>query len=107
MDYSAYNSSVRVDLGTGAGTAINSDKNGSISGIENVIGSSFGNTLIGNNSDNVLVGGTGDDVIRGAGGNDLLIGGAGNDIWMVEPVSTPLITAVIPALELNSRWQRE
>ena len=80
LDYSAYNSSVRVDLGTGAGTAINSDKNGSISGIENVIGSSFGNTLIGNNSDNFLVGGTGDDVIRGAGGNDLLIGGAGNDI---------------------------
>ncbi len=80
LDYSAYNDRVRVDLGSGAATAINSDKNGGISGIENVIGSSLGNTLTGNNSDNILVGGAGDDVIKGAGGNDLLIGGGGNDI---------------------------
>ena len=52
-------------------------------GFENLIGSSFNDTLTGSggawNLDNVIDGGAGDDKILGLDGNDTLIGGAGND----------------------------
>ncbi|TPL96817.1 Ig-like domain-containing protein, partial [Mesorhizobium sp. B2-3-10] len=49
-------------------------------GVDNIIGSNFGDSLTGNGSANVLAGLDGNDTLNGAGGNDLLIGGSGNDI---------------------------
>lgn len=49
------------------------------SGIQNLRGSSFNDTLIGNNGANVLTGGDGDDILEGMEGSDTLIGGNGND----------------------------
>ncbi|MEE1656111.1 calcium-binding protein [Microvirga sp. CF3062] len=54
-----------------------------LSGIENAIGSSFGDTLTGG-ADSILTanrldGGSGDDALFGGGGDDTLIGGSGDD----------------------------
>ena len=48
-----------------------------LSGIENVTGSDFDDTLIGSSANNVLAGGLGRDVLLGLAGNDTLIGGSG------------------------------
>ncbi|MEX3776117.1 retention module-containing protein [Pseudomonas sp. MYb118] len=50
-----------------------------LTGIENLIGSDYNDTLLGDHGNNVLVGGLGNDVLNGGGGDDLLIGGMGNN----------------------------
>ncbi len=52
---------------------------GTISNVENVIGSRFNDLIEGDTGNNVLSGGAGDDDIFGDEGNDTLNGGAGND----------------------------
>ena len=47
--------------------------------IENVVGSSYDDTLSGDVGNNTLVGGAGNDVLRGKAGDDILVGGAGDD----------------------------
>lgn len=47
--------------------------------IENLVGSSAGDTLTGNAAANLLNGGAGNDTLSGGTGNDTLIGGAGKD----------------------------
>ena len=49
------------------------------SGIENVVGTAFDDTLVGNDADNILLGMAGTDTLRGGAGDDTLIGGPGND----------------------------
>ena len=51
----------------------------SFSSIENVIGSSYNDSIYGTNSDNVIEGLAGSDWLYGHGGNDTLIGGDGAD----------------------------
>jgi len=71
---------VTVSLGTtGAQNTVGAG-NDSLSGIENLAGSAFGDTLTGDDADNYLYGGAGNDVLQGMGGDDLLEGGAGNDL---------------------------
>ncbi len=48
-------------------------------GIENIIGSSFNDTLTGDSVGNVITAGAGDDKVSAGGGNDTVTGGAGND----------------------------
>ena len=50
-----------------------------ISSIENVMGSQFGDMLVGDFTFNTLTGLAGDDLLKGLDGNDLLWGGSGND----------------------------
>ncbi len=50
--------------------------------IENVLGSSYGDTIIGNADDNTLIGGGGQDVIAGLGGNDLIEGSVARTIFL-------------------------
>ncbi len=73
---------VTVDLAS-AGAQSGGDAAGDVlSGIVNVTGSAFGDTLSGTAAANVIEGGDGADVIDGLDGNDLLLGGAGNDsLW--------------------------
>ena len=77
--YEGSNGAVAVDLrnGTGVGGHAAGD---TLTGIENLKGSRFGDTLIGNGGVNVLVGDDGNDILQGLAGNDQLLGGAGNDI---------------------------
>ena len=56
------------------------DERDTLSSIENVTGSNYGDKLVGNGSANVLSGLAGNDQLIGAGGNDTLNGGAGNDV---------------------------
>ena len=51
----------------------------SATGIENVIGTAFTDTLVGNTRDNSLLGLAGDDTLSGGVGNDTFGGGAGTD----------------------------
>jgi VCBS repeat-containing protein len=50
-----------------------------LTGIENLIGSNFNDTLTGDNTNNTINGGLGNDILSGGGGDDLLIGGLGNN----------------------------
>ena len=50
-----------------------------LTGIENLIGSAFNDTLTGDGSNNVLTGGAGNDMLTGGAGDDTLDGGAGTD----------------------------
>ena len=74
LDYSIYDSPVVVDLSDGTATNFLS-----ITGFNEVIGSSGDDILLGNDDANVLRGGEGDDIIRGGGGADTLDGGIGFD----------------------------
>jgi Ca2+-binding RTX toxin-like protein len=56
------------------------DGTDTLSGVENLIGSSHADTLTGDAGANLLSGLAGDDTLSGADGNDTLIGGAGSDI---------------------------
>ncbi|MGD9783747.1 MAG: hypothetical protein AB7E80_04900 [Hyphomicrobiaceae bacterium] len=53
--------------------------NGIITGVENVTGGTFDDTIHGDAADNVLRGGGGDDILGGADGDDTLDGGFGQD----------------------------
>ena len=73
-DYSAATAGVTVNLATG----VASDGD-TLSGIENLKGSGFNDTLTGNASANTLDGGAGDDLFYADAGSDKFIGGYGSD----------------------------
>jgi serralysin len=74
--YAASASGVQVNLATGTG--LGGDAQGdTLTSIENVTGSAFGDLLTGNAAANKLVGGGGNDEFTGLNGGDLLDGGAG------------------------------
>jgi Ca2+-binding RTX toxin-like protein len=78
VDYSGSASGVHVNmLGNvyGGGDAAGD----SISNMENVIGTKFGDYIQGTAADNKLIGGEGNDSLYGNGGKDFLDGGDGND----------------------------
>ena len=78
-DYSDSDAGVNVNLttGTGSGGYAQGD---TLSGISDVNGSTFNDTLTGDAGDNTLDGGAGNDQLFGLDGNDTLIGGAGADV---------------------------
>lgn len=67
---------VNLALGTGVGGHAQGD---TLTGIELVEGSNYGDTLIGSAGSDVLRGGAGNDLIKGGAGNDYLLGGDGDD----------------------------
>ena len=67
--YDASNAAVFVNLASG--TAAGGDAQGdTLTGIENLVGSAFGDTLTGDAGNNVLEGGLGNDALNGGAGND-------------------------------------
>ena len=82
-------SSVIVNLATGL--ASGGSGNDTLSGIENVTGSSSNDKLTGDANDNTLNGGWGDDVLMGGLGNDTLIGGKDID-WANYSDATSAVT---------------
>jgi serralysin len=73
--YSVTSAGISVDLAAGTASGF-----ASITGVENVIGDIFGDSLNGDGFANRLDGGVGDDTLAGAGGVDVLIGGDGADV---------------------------
>ena len=78
-DYSGASSAVVADLGLG--TAILGLETDSLSGIETLLGSKFGDSLTGGLTANSLIGGSGNDLIIGGGGADQLSGSSGRDVF--------------------------
>ena len=81
VDTASYTESaagVNVSLATGLGFG-GSAAGDTLSGIENLNGSNFADTLVGNALANTLNGFGGDDRLWGLSGNDTLNGGTGND----------------------------
>ncbi|VVO60633.1 hypothetical protein PS896_00785 [Pseudomonas fluorescens] len=77
--YAHATAGVTVNLGLlGAQNTLGSGTD-TLTGIENLIGSNFNDTLTGDNNNNVINGGLGNDILNGGGGDDLLIGGMGNN----------------------------
>jgi Ca2+-binding RTX toxin-like protein len=64
-------SGVKVSLATTAAQATGGSGTDTVSGFENLIGSSFNDTLTGNSGNNKFVGGAGKDIFVGNGGNDV------------------------------------
>ncbi|MGO1074132.1 beta strand repeat-containing protein [Inquilinus sp. CA228] len=76
--YAGSAAAVQVDLSAGTGTG--GDAQGdTLTNIENLIGSSFNDTLTGNAGANALNGGAGNDQFNGHAGADSFVGGAGID----------------------------
>jgi Ca2+-binding RTX toxin-like protein len=67
---------VTASLASGAATGNGTD---TLTGVENLIGSDFGDLLQGDGSANRLEGGEGNDTLIGGAGNDTLVGGGGRD----------------------------
>ena len=72
-------SAVTVSLAAASAQNTGGAGTDTLNSIENLIGSSYGDTLTGNNSNNLLIGGAGNDTLVGNGGDDILIGGLGAD----------------------------
>ncbi|MBM1399840.1 hypothetical protein JQT63_19360, partial [Sulfitobacter mediterraneus] len=68
-----------VDLELGQSTNDGFGSIDIINDVEDVLGTSFGDTILGDAMPNLLVGAHGNDVIDGRGAGDLIWGGAGND----------------------------
>ncbi|XWN29346.1 MAG: type I secretion C-terminal target domain-containing protein [Devosia sp.] len=78
VDYSGDGGAVTVNLATGTATDGNGDTDTLVS-IENIIGSSNGDTLTGDANDNLIDGRGGSDTLSGGAGNDTLISHNGLD----------------------------
>ena len=77
--YDLATSAVAVHLATTTAQATGGAGNDTLSGMENLTGSAFGDTLTGDSGANILSGLAGNDTLNGGAGSDTLIGGAGND----------------------------
>lgn len=74
------NASASVTLALSGGTG--GDAAGDVyTNIENVIGSSFDDSIEGDTGDNTLYGLAGNDILSGGAGSDVLYGGLGNDLF--------------------------
>ncbi|MCU0826986.1 MAG: Hint domain-containing protein [Tabrizicola sp.] len=83
VSYSASSAAILADL-SGATDTANPQAGGdgdtdTLVSIENIIGSSFADTIIGDAENNIFDGRDGTDTLSGGAGNDTLIGGAGAD----------------------------
>ncbi|MGL4962430.1 MAG: calcium-binding protein [Inquilinus sp.] len=88
INYGGAAAGVTVSLATGVAGG------DSISGIEQVLGSGFADTLTGDALANTLWGLAGNDVLRGGGGGDLLKGGAGNDRFVYTALSDSAVSGL-------------
>ncbi|TPG79531.1 retention module-containing protein [Pseudomonas arsenicoxydans] len=79
VSYAHATAGVTVDLSLVAPQNTGGAGTDTLTGIENLLGSNFNDTLTGDNNSNVINGGLGDDILKGGGGDDFLIGGLGNN----------------------------
>lgn len=82
IDFSGLAGGINVDLA--AETFTNTDMDQTVLNVENIVGSSTGDTLIGDDGVNIISGGAGNDLINGGLGADILNGDAGNDSFEID-----------------------
>ena len=100
-DYGGASAAVVADLGLG--TAILGLETDSLTGIETLLGSKFGDSLTSDLSANGLNGGRGDDKINGGGGSDLLTGGVGKDTFVYASLSDSTLAAMDRIADLGGK----
>ena len=79
VSYAESTLGVEVELTDAAAIVGEGAAGGTLTGIQNIIGTAQADTLTGNGQANTLRGGAGDDILSGNDGNDALYGGAGGD----------------------------
>ncbi|QZP29814.1 retention module-containing protein [Pseudomonas sp. DR48] len=79
VSYAHATAGVTVDLSLATAQNTGGAGTDTLTGIENLVGSNFNDTLTGDSHNNVINGGLGDDILNGGGGDDILIGGLGNN----------------------------
>ncbi|WP_165916545.1 calcium-binding protein [Caulobacter sp. BK020] len=79
VSYATASSGVTVDIALAGAQQTGGGGADTLSGFENLTGSSFGDRLSGDAGANLLTGGGGNDVLIGRGGADTLSGGSGTD----------------------------
>ncbi|MGJ0223491.1 hypothetical protein ACQUZK_08835, partial [Streptococcus pyogenes] len=80
VDYGSSWAGVNVNLQDGRAHADGMGFQDTLSGIENVRGSSWNDQIVGSSGANTLEGMDGNDNLSGGAGNDVLLGGAGSDV---------------------------
>jgi Ca2+-binding RTX toxin-like protein len=78
LSFSGAAAGVNVSLAAGTAIGVTSGRD-TVSGIEQVIGGNFNDTLTGGTGNDLLLGGAGADSIGGGDGDDIIRGGAGAD----------------------------
>lgn len=79
LTYANASGAVTVSLAVATGQNTVGAGTDTISNMENLTGSAYGDTLTGSTAANTINGGDGDDTIEGGAGNDTLTGGSGTD----------------------------
>ncbi|MEZ5925074.1 MAG: calcium-binding protein [Hyphomicrobiaceae bacterium] len=81
VTFAAAGASIGIDLSLGTAHSLvpGAAAGDRFSGIEDVVGTKFGDFVIGNGSANTFYGGSGNDILKGGGGADRLYGGNDND----------------------------
>jgi VCBS repeat-containing protein len=94
-------SGVTVDLSTLIAQNTVGAGSDTLSSIENLIGSRFGDTLTGSSGNNSLIGLEGDDILIGNGGSDTLTGGDGADTfkWLLGNTGTTTVTDFVKGVD--------
>jgi Ca2+-binding RTX toxin-like protein len=80
LSYASATSKVTVDLGVGTPQDTGGGGVDVVAGVENLVGSSYSDSLGGDSGSNLIDGGAGADTLDGGNGCDTLIGGAGADV---------------------------
>lgn len=82
--YSGSAAGIVVDLLSGAAASGGSAQGDVLSGVENLVGSAFSDTITGTAGANTIYGGAGNDIIHAGAGDDDVYGGAGSDYLYAE-----------------------
>ncbi|WP_114226812.1 MULTISPECIES: M10 family metallopeptidase C-terminal domain-containing protein [Sphingomonas] len=89
-DYSDATAGVTVSLAI-AGAQATGLGNDSLTGIENLLGGNFNDSLTGDANANRLEGGAGNDVLDGGAGADTMVGGIGDDRFIVDDAGDQVV----------------
>ena len=97
LNYSAYTTSVSVNLRLGLATGTRG-----VANITNVVGGAGGDILVGSADANALIGKIGRDIVIGGGGRDVLSGGGASDVLIGGETTHDLDPAALAAL--RTEW---
>jgi Ca2+-binding RTX toxin-like protein len=101
-DYTTSSAGVNVNLNDTLAESGGHAQGDVLTGIENLAGSGFNDTLTGSNEGNAISGGAGDDTINGNYGSDSIDGGTGNDFITAGPTTAPVSS---PPADLFLDWE--
>ncbi len=87
VSYASATAAVTVDLSLTTAQNTGGAGTDTVSGFENLTGSSYADMLIGDGNGNIIKGGNGNDTLKPGGGYDVVTGGGGSDKFVFLQVS--------------------